>query len=56
MLKNGGRCASIVPDGVLFGSRKAHVEIRKEIVENHRLEAIIFMLLFWATQLNDKLK
>jgi type I restriction enzyme M protein len=43
MLKNGGRCASIVPDGVLFGSNKAHVNIRREIVENHRLEAIISM-------------
>jgi len=43
MLRNGGRCASIVPDGVLFGSSKAHVAIRKEIVENHRLEAIISM-------------
>jgi len=43
MLRNGGRCASIVPDGVLFGSSKAHVDIRKEIVENHRLEAIISM-------------
>ena len=43
MLKNGGRCASIVPDGVLFGSSKAHKDIRKEIVENHRLEAVISM-------------
>ena len=43
MLQNGGRCASIVPDGVLFGSSKAHKDIRKEIVENHRLEAIISM-------------
>ena len=43
MLNNGGRCASIVPDGVLFGSSKAHKDIRKEIVENHRLEAIISM-------------
>ena len=43
MLKNGGRCASIVPDGVLFGSSKAHKDIRKEIVENNRLEAIISM-------------
>ena len=43
MMKNGGRCASIVPDGVLFGSSKAHVDIRREIVENHRLEAIISM-------------
>lgn len=43
MLKNGGRCASIVPDGVLFGSSKAHVAIRKELVESHRLEAVISM-------------
>lgn len=43
MLKNGGRCASIVPDGVLFGSSKAHRDIRKEIVEKHRLEAVISM-------------
>lgn len=43
MLKNGGRCASIVPDGVLFGSSKAHKSIRKEIVENNRLEAVISM-------------
>jgi type I restriction enzyme M protein len=43
MLRPGGRCASIVPDGVLFGSSKAHVAIRKELVENHRLEAVISM-------------
>lgn len=43
MLKNGGRCASIVPDGVLFGSSTAHKAIRREIVENHRLEAVISM-------------
>lgn len=43
MLKVGGRAASIVPDGVLFGSSKAHKSIRKEIVENHKLEAIISM-------------
>ena len=43
MLKVGGRCASIVPDGVLFGSSNAHKEIRKEIIENNRLEAIISM-------------
>lgn len=42
-LKKGGRCASIVPDGVLFGSSKAHKSIRKEIVENHHLHAIISM-------------
>ena len=43
MLKIGGRCASIVPDGVLFGSSNAHKSIRKEIVDNHRLEAVISM-------------
>ena len=43
MLHNGGRCASIVPDGVLFGSSNAHVNIRKEIVNQNRLEAIISM-------------
>lgn len=43
MLKVGGRCACIVPDGVLFGSSTAHKAIRKEIVENQRLEAVISM-------------
>ncbi len=43
MLRIGGRCACIVPDGVLFGSSTAHKEIRKEIVENQRLEAVISM-------------
>lgn len=43
ILKTGGRCASIVPDGVLFGSSNAHKSIRKEIIENHKLEAIISM-------------
>ena len=43
MLRNGGQCASIVPDGVLFGSSKAHLSIRKEIVESHKLDAIISM-------------
>ena len=42
-LKIGGRCASIVPDGVLFGSSKAHQTLRKEIVEKNRLEAVISM-------------
>lgn len=42
-LKIGGRCASIVPDGVLFGSSTAHKAIRKELVENNRLEAVISM-------------
>lgn len=43
ILKVGGRCASIVPDGVLFGSSNAHKSIRKELVENHQLQAIISM-------------
>ena len=43
ILKTGGRCASIVPDGVLFGSTGGHKSIRKEIVENNKLEAIISM-------------
>lgn len=42
-LKIGGRCAVIIPDGVLFGSQKAHKMIRKEIIENHNLEAVISM-------------
>jgi type I restriction enzyme M protein len=42
-LKLGGRCASIVPDGVLFGSSKAHKAIRQELIENQRLEAVISM-------------
>ncbi|THD66442.1 SAM-dependent DNA methyltransferase [Robertkochia marina] len=43
MLKTGGRCAVIVPDGVLFGSSKAHKQIRSEIIENHKLDAVISM-------------
>ncbi len=43
MLKVGGRCACIVPDGVLFGSSNAHKAIRKKLVEDHRLEAVISM-------------
>lgn len=43
MLKVGGRCASIVPDGVLFGSSTAHKQIRKELVDNQKLEAVISM-------------
>ena len=43
ILKIGGRCASIVPDGVLFNSSNAHKAIRKEIIENHKLEAVILM-------------
>lgn len=43
MLEIGGRCASIVPDGVLFGSSKAHKAIREELVEKQCLTAIISM-------------
>lgn len=43
MLRKGGRCACIVPDGVLFGSTKAHKSLRKELVENHQLQAVISM-------------
>ncbi len=43
MLRTGGRCACIVPDGVLFGSSAAHKAVRKELVENQRLEAVISM-------------
>ena len=43
MLKKGGQCACIVPDGVLFGSSKAHQSIRKELVESHQLRAVISM-------------
>jgi type I restriction enzyme M protein len=43
MLKVGGRCAVIVPDGVLFGSSNAHVQIRKTIIAGHKLEAVISM-------------
>lgn len=42
-LKLGGRCAVIVPDGVLFGSSKAHLQIRKEIIDRQKLHAIISM-------------
>ncbi len=43
MLEVGGRCASIVPDGVLFGGSTAHKAIRKELVENQKLVAVISM-------------
>ena len=43
MLKIGGRCACIVPDGVLFGSSTAHQAIRKALIEDNRLEAVISM-------------
>ncbi len=41
MLKLGGRSATIVPDGVLFGSSKAHADLRKTLIENNQLEAMI---------------
>ena len=43
MLRVGGRAASIVPDGVLFGSSNAHKAIRKELVDNQKLVAVISM-------------
>ena len=43
ILQLGGRCASIVPDGVLFGNSTAHKAIRKELVEKQRLQAVISM-------------
>lgn len=43
MLKIGGRCACIVPDGVLFGSSNTHKQIRKAIIEDNRLEAVVSM-------------
>ena len=43
LLQKGGRCACIVPDGVLFGGSNAHKSIRKELIENHQLKAVISM-------------
>ena len=42
-LQLGGRCASIVPDGVLFGNSAGHQAIRKELVDNQKLQAVISM-------------
>jgi len=41
LLRTGGRAAVIVPDGVLFGSSTAHKEIRRKLVEEHKLDAVI---------------
>jgi type I restriction enzyme M protein len=41
LLKPGGRAAVIVPDGVLFGSSKAHRELRRILVEDQKLDAVI---------------
>lgn len=43
MLDAGGRCACIVPDGVLFGVTKAHKGLRKELIEKNKLQAVISM-------------
>lgn len=41
LLRTGGRAAVIVPDGVLFGSSRAHKELRRMLVEEHKLDAVI---------------
>jgi type I restriction enzyme M protein len=41
MLKNGGKTAIIVPDGVLFGSSKAHQQLRQHLIENNELQAVV---------------
>jgi type I restriction enzyme M protein len=43
MLDFGGRCAAIVPDGVLFGSSNAHVSTRRKLIDENGLEAVISM-------------
>ncbi len=43
LLENGGRAAVIVPDGVLFGSSNAHVDIRKKLIEENRLDGVVSM-------------
>jgi len=43
LLQNGGRAAVIVPDGVLFGSSKAHQALRKILVDDQKLDAIVSM-------------
>ena len=43
ILDAGGKCACIVPDGVLFGSSKAHKDIRRVLVEKNQLRAVISM-------------
>jgi type I restriction enzyme M protein len=43
LLDMGGRCAAISPDGVLFGSSNAHVDTRKKLIEESRLEAVVSM-------------
>ena len=43
ILKTGGRACVIVPDGVLFGTSNAHTTIRKKLIDNQKLEAVISM-------------
>ena len=40
-LKDGGRCGVVVPEGVLFGSTGAHKELRRRLVENNTVEAVL---------------
>ena len=40
-LKEGGRCGVVVPEGVLFGSTGAHRELRRKLVENNTVEAVL---------------
>ena len=40
-LRTGGRCGVIVPEGVLFGSTGAHKELRRQLIENNRVEAVL---------------
>lgn len=40
-LRKGGRCGVIVPEGVLFGSTGAHKELRRQLIENNRVEAVL---------------
>lgn len=40
-MDSGGRCGVIVPEGVLFGSTGAHRELRRQLIENHRVEAVL---------------
>jgi type I restriction enzyme M protein len=42
-LDMGGRCAVIVPDGVLFGSSRAHIELRQKLIEENRLDGVVSM-------------
>lgn len=41
LLKTGGRAAVIVPEGVLFGSSNAHQQLRRMLVEDHKLDAVV---------------